>query len=107
LLSRSLLFAYRFFEYSKHIAVRIFEKAVSKHTAEIKRYPAFSSPWQRKHCMLPFRTENGGNVVSAGRFPPDLFRTIDQWHPGSILKKIQRRESIDDLKNGNKPTRPW
>jgi hypothetical protein len=39
-----------------------------------------------KTPMLPFRTENGGNVVFAGRFPPDLFCTIDPWH-GSIVRK--------------------
>jgi hypothetical protein len=34
----------------------------------------------KKMPMLPFHTENGGNVVSAGRFPPDLFRTIVPCH---------------------------
>jgi hypothetical protein len=27
----------------------------------------------KKMPMLPFCTENGGNVVSAGRFPPDFW----------------------------------
>jgi hypothetical protein len=40
----------------------------------------------KKMPMLPFRTENGGNIVSAGTFPPDLFRTIDPCH-GSIIRK--------------------
>jgi hypothetical protein len=41
----------------------------------------------KKMPMLPFCTENGGNVVSAERFPPDLFRTINPCH-GSIVRKI-------------------
>jgi hypothetical protein len=40
----------------------------------------------KKMPMLPIRTENGGNVVSAERFPLDIFRTINPCH-GSIVRK--------------------
>jgi hypothetical protein len=40
----------------------------------------------KKMSMLPFRTENGGNVVSARRFPPDIFHTIEPCH-GLIVGK--------------------
>jgi hypothetical protein len=34
----------------------------------------------KKTLDMAFRTENGENTVSAGRFLPDLFCTIDPWH---------------------------
>jgi hypothetical protein len=40
----------------------------------------------KKTRDMAFRTENGKTTVSAGRFPPDLFRTIDPWN-GSIVRK--------------------
>jgi hypothetical protein len=55
---------------------------------------------------MAFRTENGGKVVSAGHFPPDLFRTIDPCH-GSIVRKNSAPQVDGETKSDNKPTRPW
>jgi hypothetical protein len=49
---------------------------------------------------------NGETTVSADRFLPDIFCTIDPWH-GSIVQNRFGAASRRRGKNDNKPMRPW
>jgi hypothetical protein len=42
--------------------------------------------------MLPFALKMAETILSAERFPPDLFCTIDPWH-GSTVQKIFIKET--------------
>jgi hypothetical protein len=80
-------FVCRLFECSNHTVVQTLDKVVNKNTAEIKRYPAFSSPWRRKCRIWLFVLE-----MAERPFPLAVFRQIffvlliHAWH-GSIVQK--------------------
>jgi hypothetical protein len=74
---------FRMFE--SHRGSNMRQSGKQKYRRDQKISGVFSA-MTKKTPGMAFRTENGGNVVCARRFPPDLFRTIDPCH-GSIVQK--------------------
>jgi hypothetical protein len=74
---------FRIFE--AHRGSNIQKGGKQKYRRDQKISGVFFAMTEKTPDML-LRPVNGETTVSAGRFPPDLFRTIDPWH-GSIVRK--------------------
>jgi hypothetical protein len=82
--------SFRMFE--SHRGSNIRQSSKQKYRRD-QKISGVSFAMAKKTPGMAFRPENGETTVSACRFPPDLFRTIDPWH-GSIVRKSFGAASI-------------